>query len=102
MAAETSPVIAKAYGVLKELSADEATRLLAESREKAFFDDLSRYEEAMEEGLEKGARDKALEVAKGLLSKGMSLSDITELTKLSLAEVKRLAMQDDPDHGPTN
>ena len=44
----------KAVGVLKELSADEQMRMLAESREKARRDEASRVNWAREEGIQIG------------------------------------------------
>ena len=54
MLAERSPQMKKAVGVLKELSADERTRMLAEAREKARKDAASRLNWAREEGKEEG------------------------------------------------
>ena len=48
MLAQKNPVFGEAVMVLKVLSADERTRLLAEARDKAVFDERSRLEEAME------------------------------------------------------
>ena len=54
MIAERNPQMKKAVGVLKELSADERTRMLAEAREKARRDAASRLNWAREEGEERG------------------------------------------------
>ena len=45
MLAQRSPQMRKAVGVLKELSADERTRMLYENREKARMDYESRVDE---------------------------------------------------------
>ena len=39
---------------------------------------------------ENGARSKSVEIAKRLLSKGLSLDEIVEITGLSLDEIKKL------------
>ena len=57
MVAETNPMIKKAYAVLKELSADEATRLQAEAREKLLRDIESRINGAKQEGREEGLQE---------------------------------------------
>ena len=50
MLATKSPELKKAVGVLKELSADERTRMIAEDREKARRDEASRINGARREG----------------------------------------------------
>ena len=54
MLATKSPELKKAVGVLKELSADERTRMLAEDREKARRDMASRLDGAKREGIKIG------------------------------------------------
>ena len=53
MLATKSPELKKAVGVLKELSADERTRMIAEDREKARRDEASRLDGARKEGEQK-------------------------------------------------
>ena len=57
MLATKSPELKKAVGVLKELSADERTRMIAEDREKARRDDASRLDGARKEGREEGKKE---------------------------------------------
>ncbi|WP_310602781.1 Rpn family recombination-promoting nuclease/putative transposase [Anaerosporobacter sp.] len=83
MLAQKSPEIYKAVGVLKELSQDERTKLLYESREKAMRDERARLQGAIEN------RNK--EIVQKALSMGMCLEDISELTNLSLEEIKTIA-----------
>ncbi|MDR2390282.1 MAG: Rpn family recombination-promoting nuclease/putative transposase [Planctomycetota bacterium] len=52
--ARKDALMAEVYGTLLELSADEKTRLLAESREKARRDYIARMRGSREEGLAKG------------------------------------------------
>jgi len=56
MLAKKGPELKKAVGVLKELSADERTRMLAEAREKARRDEVSRRNRARREGREEGIK----------------------------------------------
>ena len=95
MATETSPTIARAYGVLKELSADERTRLLAESREKARRDEEARRKGAWldgrNEGVEQGIAQGIEKVARNLLrSMDMSRAEVAKATGLTLTEIDRL------------
>ena len=79
MLATKSPVMKKAVGVLKKLSADERARMLYESREKARFDEMARLHGARTEG--------KIEVAKQMLARGMDIALISELTGLSEDEI---------------
>ena len=58
-------------------------RGIAEGMEKGM-------EKGIAEGMEKGKEKGKAEVALGMLNKGYSLSDISDLTGLSLAEIKKL------------
>ena len=99
MLATKSPVMKKAVGVLKKLSADEKARLLYESREKARFDEMARLHGARAEGeaigLSKGlAEGEAIgltkgrrEMAKQMLARGMDIGVISELTGLPEDEI---------------
>ena len=42
------------------------------------------------EGLAKGANEKAVEIAKKMLAKGMDMSDISELSGLTVDEINKL------------
>ncbi len=48
-------------------------------------------QEGIEEGIEKGIEKRNREVALKLITRGMSISDIAEITDLSEAEIKKLA-----------
>ena len=95
MAAKTSPDIAQAVGVIMELSEDECTRILAESREKARRDEEARrdyaYQEGEREGERKGRQEERLEVARNLLLEKDPVEKVAKATGLSLDEVKALA-----------
>jgi len=86
MLAEKSPQIKKAVGVLKELSADEHTRMLYEEREKARRDIVS-----MLSGAEKrGSNERALIIAQRLLKRNKPIDEIIEDTGLAREEIEAL------------
>ena len=86
MLAKRNPRIKKAVGVLKELSADERTRMLYEEREKARRDIASRMGGAEE----KGRTEKAGEIALKLLKMEMPIEQIIEVTGLTREEIQAL------------
>ncbi|MFD1674396.1 Rpn family recombination-promoting nuclease/putative transposase [Alicyclobacillus fodiniaquatilis] len=80
------PALQKALTTLEFLSQDREARELYESRQKAMNDWISNIEGAREEGREEGKA----EVARRMLSKGMSIEDVAELTGLGVMEIERL------------
>ena len=86
MIAEKSPQIRKAVARLMELSNDERTRLLYESRQKMEWDIRSR-----ERGAERGAR---ITVAKNMLKRNRPIHEIAEDTGLTCEEVEQLQSAD--------
>jgi len=91
MLATRSPQLKKAVGVLKELSADERTRLLAEAQEKARRDEASRVNWARQEGREEGKREQAIKIARKLLKLNRPIDEILEATGLTLKEIEGLS-----------
>ena len=83
MLAERNPQMRKAVGVLKELSADERTRMLYEEREKARRDIASRMGGARREG--------HFDVARNAKSMGMDIDTIIKLTGLERTEIENLS-----------
>jgi len=79
MIAERSPQMRKAVGVLKELSADERTRMLYEEREKARRDEASRTDGAV--------KDAQKEIARKLLKRNRPIDEIIEDTGLMYDEI---------------
>ena len=72
----------KAVGVLKELSADEATRMRYENIEKA--------RRGLESRIDAAERSKAIAIAKNLLLLNLPLEQIVEATGLVRNEVESL------------
>jgi len=59
-------------------------------REKALMDAQSRLKGAKEEGKQEGSNEKEILIAKKMLKKGKSIEEVSELTELSIEEVKKL------------
>jgi predicted transposase/invertase (TIGR01784 family) len=83
-----------AVGRLKQLSADERTRMLYEARQLYLMDEAARREAAVAEGEAKGrAEGKAegkFEVARSLLARKMSVSEIVDITGLNEGDILSL------------
>jgi predicted transposase/invertase (TIGR01784 family) len=82
MIAEKSPQIKNAVVRLMELSNDERTRLLYESRQKMEWDNRAR-----ERGV---VKTREYEIARNALKKNMSIDDITDITGLTRKEIEDL------------
>ena len=86
--------IHKALESLQYFSADEKIREEYDSRNDAILYEIALANTSREEdekiGIEKGAREKAIETAKKMLLKGLDYSDISEFTGLSVEEIKQL------------
>jgi predicted transposase/invertase (TIGR01784 family) len=92
MLAEKNPLIGKAVSRLVELSQDERTRLLAESREKMRRDIAAREQGAANKGRMEGRVEAQLAIARNLLKIGLPVEKITEATGLSLEEIQSLRL----------
>lgn len=86
MLAQRSPQMRKAVGVLKELSADERTRMLYEEREKSRRDIASMMCGARREGQTEATEN----IARNLLLMDMPVDAITKATGLTLDEIEAL------------
>ena len=80
----------KAMTTLEFLSQDQKTRMLYEARQKALHDYASAIGHAEERGMEKGKLEGRLEVARRMLTKGVSLEEAADLTDLSMEELAAL------------
>ena len=101
--ASKSPVLNKAYGVLKELSQDERIRMIEEAREKQRRDEASRLRGAMQKGIEKGLKqgieqgieqgekNAKINIIQNALVMNMNIDYIAKLVKLSVDEVRQIA-----------
>ncbi len=83
-------VMAKAYGRLMELSADEKARYRAEAHDKWVWDNNSRMRQSRREGMEEGRREARIEMARQMLELQLPLDIIAKTTSLPEAEIERL------------
>jgi predicted transposase/invertase (TIGR01784 family) len=98
MLAEKNPQVKKAVVRLMELSNDERTRLLYESRQKMEWDNIARERgaraEGRAEGKVEGEMTRAITIAKNLLDAGDSIEKIVNVTGLSRKEIEFLRGDD--------
>jgi predicted transposase/invertase (TIGR01784 family) len=92
MLARQNPQINQAYAFLRELSADEATRLRNESRLKAKRDEWSRLAgaklEGIEEGRVEGRAEERADIVHAMARKGKSASEIADLIDMPQMQVE--------------
>ena len=86
MVAQANQQLEKAVVVLKQLSADEQTRMIYESREKMRRDNDSRLRGARAEGEKSGK----IEIAKNCISLHMPIDEIAKITGLPIDEINKL------------
>jgi predicted transposase/invertase (TIGR01784 family) len=95
-------LINKAFEVLEQLSADDATRQLAEAREKALHDEASiqwelqearqKVVKARQQGLKRGRQEGKRDLVKQLLASGrLTREELAQATGLSLMELQELS-----------
>lgn len=86
--------IKKALEVLETISKDPQMQEAALNLEMGISDYISRLGDAedkgREEGQEIGARNKSLEIAKQMKTKGLAIEDIVQITGLMRDEVESL------------
>ena len=103
--ARINPVMERAWGVIKEFSADEEARLQAEAQEKFRRDMDAMYKtghfdgraEGFADGEAKGFADgearRSRDIAANLLQLGLPLEQIAPCTSLSVDQVRELSRQ---------
>ena len=86
--------IQKAKIVLEEISQDEHEQYLAELREKYIMDQKAiedaGYDKGLKTGIERGKEQNNLQIAKKMLSKKFDINTISEITGLTVEELKKL------------
>lgn len=86
--------IAEAERELERLRMDRVAYEEQESRQKWLHDQANALNYAtkkgIEEGMQKGENKKSIEVAKKMLDKGMNITEISEITDLSIEEINNL------------
>jgi predicted transposase/invertase (TIGR01784 family) len=91
------PKLKKAMDTLEYLSQDQEARIRYEQRQKFLHDEASSMEffleKGMQEGIQKGEHNKAIEMAKGLLAEGILVHIIAKTSGLSEAEITALKQE---------
>ena len=86
--------INKAREILEYISTNDEERLIIEKiiegRNDFYSAKNTAREEGKEEGLKEGEKNKSIEIAKNMLKKGYKIEDISELSCLTVDEIKNL------------
>lgn len=82
--------IRQAKDELIRMSNDDTQRELYEMRAKTLKDKISALNEAERKGIQKGAKKKALEIAKSMIDMGLDKETISKTTGLDLSEIEKL------------
>lgn len=82
--------IEKAVDTLEQLSMDKQAWNLYESRDMAKRDYNTGMRNAEERGINKGEKKNSIEIAKKMIAKKMTISEISELTGLTEEEIKNI------------
>jgi predicted transposase/invertase (TIGR01784 family) len=94
MVAERAPQINKAVAILKELSEDEATRMLAHNREMAEWDRVASLRNAKQEGRQEGRQEGKIEgkveITLEMLKDGLSVNTIARYIDMPIEWVEKL------------
>ena len=87
---EENENLKEAVEKLDRISEDEKMQRIIELREKAIRDEHAIYAKGVDDGLEKGAREKQIEIAKKLLKAKVEMEVIIETTGLTKEEIEKL------------
>jgi len=91
---EKSEPLMKVIGVQAQLTEDEKSRMIAETREKELRDQMSRERGAERRGERRGElrgeRRGVEKVAFNLLNTGMSIEEVAKLTMLDKSDIEKL------------
>jgi predicted transposase/invertase (TIGR01784 family) len=94
MAESKNDTLRKARKEMEYLTGDAAIRRMAELREKWEMDYESGIDCAEKRGIRKGIENEKIEIAKKLIEKGMTISEIIEITGLSEEIIEKLTNQE--------
>ena len=87
---EENENLKEAVEKLDRISEDEKMQRIIELREKAIRDEHAIYAKGLDDGVEKGAREKQIEIAKKLLKAKVGMEVIIETTGLTKQEIEKL------------
>ena len=83
---EENKNLKEAVEKLNKINEDEKMQRIIELREKAIRDEHAIYTK----GIDDGAKEREIQIAKNMLKKGMNVSDIIEVTDLTKEEIEKL------------
>ena len=87
---EENENLKEAVEKLDRISEDEKMQRIIELREKAIRDEHAIYAKGLDDGVEKGAREKQIEIAKSMLKENMDIEIIIKITGLTKEEIEKL------------
>ena len=87
---EENKNLKEAVEKLDRISEDEKMQRIIELREKAIRDEHAIYAKGLDDGVEKGAREKQIEIAKSMLKENMDIEIIIKITGLTKEEIEKL------------
>ena len=82
--------IKKAYEELEYLSQDKAAREEYDAYQRAIIDEKMKIQYAEEKGINKGKKEKSIEIAKEMLKINIPIETIIKITKLTEDEINKL------------
>ena len=83
---EENENLKEAVKKLDRISEDEKMQRIIELREKAIRDEHAIYAK----GIDDGAKEREIQIAKNMIKKGMNVADIIEITGLTKEEIEKL------------
>jgi predicted transposase/invertase (TIGR01784 family) len=84
------PPVANAAVFVRKMNHDDKMREIARTREEAQINEMTAIYAAEQHGSQLGSLNRTYEIAKKMLTKNMSLSDILELTGLTESDLADL------------
>ena len=87
---EENKNLKEAVEKLDRISEDEKMQRIIELREKAIRDEHAIYAKGLDDGVEKGAREKQIEISKSMLKENMDIEIIIKITGLTKEEIEKL------------
>jgi acyl-CoA reductase-like NAD-dependent aldehyde dehydrogenase len=88
--AKKNPRLGHVTATIREMSADESERMIAEAREKELADRRAEIMYAEKIGEARGEKTKAISIARNLKRKGMNVSEISDIIGMHPSEIEKL------------
>ena len=87
---EENENLKEAVEKLERISEDEKMQRIIELREKAIRDEHAIYAKGLDDGVEKGAKEEKIQIAKNMLKEKASIEFIIKVTSLTKEEIEKL------------